>query len=246
MTHHLYTEVLGEGPAVAFVPGIAATTRYFRDRVAPLASRHRLVLVDLLGFGRSPKPWTRYSVDRHVAALHEALAPHGPLTLVGHSLGARLAVSYAARYPAEVSRLVLLSLPYFGSGRAAKRYMRRKHAGYHWLWTNVVVAAVVCVVSRRLFGRMLPHMVHDLPHEVVEDSVTHTWRSSTSTLWEVLYRYDLARDVARLRPALPVGGAPARGRAGCAARPGITATMAARRRSRARRRSTGPGGRSCG
>ena len=34
--------------------------------------------------------------------------------------------------------------------------------------------------------------------------MTHTWRSSTSTLWEVLYRYDSAADIARLAPALPV------------------------------------------
>ena len=90
-----------------FLPGHGATTRYFAVRVSPLALHHHLMLVDLLGFGRSPKPWTRYTVDRHVSELHRVLAPRGPLTLVGHSLGARLAVTYAARYPDQVRRLIL-------------------------------------------------------------------------------------------------------------------------------------------
>lgn len=66
----LHVDVLGEGgPTLAFLPGHGLTTRYFGPRVAPLAADARLVLVDLLGFGRSPKPWVEYTVDRHVAEL---------------------------------------------------------------------------------------------------------------------------------------------------------------------------------
>ena len=66
------------------------------------------------------------------------------------------------------------------------------------------MAALTCVISRRLFGWLLPHLAGDLPREVVEDSMTHTWRSSTSTLWEVLYRHDITGDIARLPAGLTV------------------------------------------
>lgn len=32
----------------------------------------------------------------------------------------------------------------------------------------------------------------------------HTWRSSTSTMWECVYRHDVSLDAAQLRPGLPV------------------------------------------
>lgn len=208
MSEELYHEVIGSGPVIAFIPGIAATTRYFHDRVLPLAACHQLVLVDPLGFGRSPKPWTTYSIDRHLAELRRVFAKFETLTLVGHSLGARMAVAYAARFPDQVSRLLLLSLPYFGpgddGGSGALAYFRSRGSGYRALWTNPIVAALTCVISRRLFGWLLPHFAGDLPADVVEDSMTHTWRSSTSTLWEVLYRHDISTDVARLRTGLPV------------------------------------------
>lgn len=112
----LYCAELGAGEkVVAFLPGLGGTTRYWHARVASLGIERRLLLVDLLGFGRSSKPWTRYSIDRHVGAVHSVLGERGPLTLVAHSLGALVSVAYAARFPSQVRTLVPLSLPYFGS-----------------------------------------------------------------------------------------------------------------------------------
>ena len=81
---------LADGPTVVFLPGLGGTTRYWSSRVAALERRYRVVLVDLLGFGDSPRPWARYSVERHVQSLAEVLRPYGRVTLVGHSLGALL------------------------------------------------------------------------------------------------------------------------------------------------------------
>ncbi|MBC7670944.1 MAG: alpha/beta fold hydrolase [Polaromonas sp.] len=79
----LYTRALGvNGPRLVFVPGIGATTRYWALVVGALANRVRVFRVDLLGFGRSPKPWVTYSVDRHIADLHGMLEPfvrHGTI-----------------------------------------------------------------------------------------------------------------------------------------------------------------------
>jgi pimeloyl-ACP methyl ester carboxylesterase len=201
----LHLETFGTGErTLAFLPGHGLTTRYFASRVAPLAARHRVVLVDLLGFGRSPKPWTRYTADRHVAELRRVLAPLGPLTLVGHSLGARLAVTYAARYPDQVRCLVLLSLPYFGGAREAYRHFAHGELPGRWVSTRRPLTAVACVLIRRVLYPFLPRLEPDLPREVVEDVRLHHWRSDVSTLRECLFGYDLPADVARLAPALAV------------------------------------------
>ncbi len=203
----LFTRALGAtGPQLVFLPGIGATTRYWELVVGALANRTRLLLVDLLGFGRSPKPWTAYTVDRHIAELRRVLAPvgaRGPMTLVAHSLGARLAVTYAARYPHDIERLVLVSLPYFGGEEQAKRFIRSRHSS-GWLWTHMIPFALACLLGRRLLGWAAPLFAGDLPREVAEDMNQMTWRSSTSTMWEVIYGHDLAADIALLPTTLPV------------------------------------------
>ncbi|QJR35421.1 alpha/beta hydrolase [Gemmatimonas groenlandica] len=205
----LFVRRLGEGgPLLVFLPGIGGTTRYWELVVAPLQDRFRLALVDLLGFGRSPKPWTTYSVSRHLAELERVIAPlatNEPVVLVGHSLGARLGLAYAARHPAQVRALVLVSMPYFAdgdNGDNAKRVVGRRDHG--WIWTHMVPFALACLLGRRLLGWAAPMLAGDLPREVAEDMNQMTWRSSTSTMWEVIYRYDLTADVLRLPPSLAV------------------------------------------
>lgn len=201
----LFTRALGSGyPTLVFLPGVGGTTRYWESRVATLAERHRLVLVDPLGFGRSPKPWTRYTVDRHVAELRRVLAGCEPLALVGHSFGAVAAVAYATRYPEQVQGLVLLGVPGFVSLAEAFGYYRGRGGLDRWLMTNVALAAITCVVTRRVLGRVLPRLLKDIPPEVAEDLVLHTWRSSTSTIWEGVYRHGVARDAEALPPGVPV------------------------------------------
>ncbi len=203
----LFTRVNGDGaPTIVFLPGIGATTRFWTYVLTTgtgptLAGRH--VLIDLLGFGKSPKPWATYDVERHVAELRRVLAREERIVLVGHSLGARLAVAYAARYPDQVDRLVLVSLPFFGDTEQAKSFFRDKGAN-GWIWTHLVPMALMCLFSRRLFGWSFPYLITSVPRVVAEDLTQMTWRSSTSTIWEVIYGYDLAADMRRLRPTMPL------------------------------------------
>lgn len=51
-TERLYTFETGvNGPQVVFLPGLGATTRYWQGRLGALEQTHRILLVDLLGFG---------------------------------------------------------------------------------------------------------------------------------------------------------------------------------------------------
>ncbi len=74
-------------------------------------------VVDLLGFGKSPKPeWAQYKASMQSAALAKTLLASrvsGHITVVGHSMGALIAVEFAKRYPAFVSGLVLCSPPLY-------------------------------------------------------------------------------------------------------------------------------------
>ncbi|MBC7843701.1 MAG: alpha/beta hydrolase [Gemmatimonadaceae bacterium] len=197
----LFSTLSGIGePTFVFLPGIGATTRFWKYVLTTgagpaLGGRH--LLVDLLGFGQSPKPWATYDVARHVAELRRVLKDVGHITLVGHSIGARLAIAYAAQYPEAVERLVLVSLPYFGGAERAKHFFRERDAS-GWIWTHLVPMALMCLFSRRLFGWAFRYLITSVPRVVAEDLTQMTWRSSTSTIWEVIYGHDLATDVRRL------------------------------------------------
>lgn len=193
----------GRSPTVVFLHGLGGTHRYWscvgHDAVLP---SHAVIDLDLLGFGDSPKPWTRYTRDRHLAAIHAALAGHGELVLVGHSMGAALALAYAAQYPQRVRGLCLISLPHYGGLEGAQRWFAKQRGG--WVYTNVWATALACVLTRRVAARLLPAFLGDVPPAVAEDLAKHTMVSSTSSLWEVLYRHDLAADASLLPTWVPV------------------------------------------
>jgi len=200
---HLETDGNGEDHLV-FLAGLGGTTNYWSSGVKPLQKTHKVTLVDLLGFGESPKPWTRYSTEQHVSALHGVLSDLGPITLVGHSLGALITVAYAARYPSQVQRIVLMSLPFFGSKDKAYAYFRVGSVRGGFLFTNIFLTMLTCIFTRRVFGRILPYIIRDLPTDVVRDLVKHTWRSSTSSLWEVVYRNDVSKNFRSLPKEMDV------------------------------------------
>jgi cis-3-alkyl-4-acyloxetan-2-one decarboxylase len=113
---HVATDA-GEGPVVVMIHGIASSSVTF-ERLIPLVEpRHRVIAIDLLGFGESPAPeQAEYTIAEHAAALSRtlvALKLRKPFVLVGHSMGSLIAARYAALNPRKVGRLVLVSPPVY-------------------------------------------------------------------------------------------------------------------------------------
>ena len=99
-----------QGSPIVCVHGLTANAFFFQSLVDKLAPHHRVIAYDLRGRGDSDKPRSGYSVPVHAADLHaliEALHVEHPV-LVGHSLGALIALYYAAHYPTPLSKLVLI------------------------------------------------------------------------------------------------------------------------------------------
>lgn len=86
-----------------------------------IRTQHTVYLPDLIGFGRSPKPRGAYSLGMHLDALTPILRDaDGPITVVGHSMGAIVALGLYARFPDRVERVTLSGLPYFPSRELAE------------------------------------------------------------------------------------------------------------------------------
>ena len=180
--------------SLVFIPGLSGTTRYWQGRLGELEKNYRVLLIDPLGFGDSPRPWSRYTVDRHVDALYQTLKDESRFVLIGHSMGTLLSIAYAARHPEQIERLVLLSIPFFGGPKEARRFFSSQPIPYGWFFSNMALAAVICILTRRVFRRLVPYFRRDLPREVAADIVKHSWRSFTSSFWEVICNYDAKTD----------------------------------------------------
>ena len=105
----------GAGQPMAMLHGQAASSQYWRPFNDALSERHDVAIVDLLGFGESPKPLSyAYSLDDHVRLLHRTLSTRfsrKPMRLVGQAMGSIVALAYAARYPEHVADLTLFDTP---------------------------------------------------------------------------------------------------------------------------------------
>jgi pimeloyl-ACP methyl ester carboxylesterase len=91
----LYVEEYGKGRPVLLLHGLGASTYTWRNLIPSLAQKHRVIALDLKGFGRSEKPLDRaYSPRDHTALVAAFIRQRRlqNLTLMGHSLGGAVAL----------------------------------------------------------------------------------------------------------------------------------------------------------
>jgi pimeloyl-ACP methyl ester carboxylesterase len=101
----------GAGEPVVLIHGFPTSGHLWSDVVPLVPAGHRVVVVDLLGYGRSDRPQAgRVTVRAHAdrtIRLFDALGI-GEACVVGHDVGGGIAQSMAVRYPQRVSRLCLI------------------------------------------------------------------------------------------------------------------------------------------
>ena len=98
---------------VVFLHGFTGSTKTWHEQVSLLPATYRIIAVDLIGHGKtdSPNDVAHYTMENQVELLHELLKVLKvlPCHLVGYSMGGRVALSYAVRYPEDVVSLILES-----------------------------------------------------------------------------------------------------------------------------------------
>lgn len=99
----------GSGPAVVLLHGFASSLETWTAVVPTLARAHRVIAVDLKGFGWSDRPEGDYSPAAEAALVLGLLDQLGvkEFALVGHSWGSSVALALALAAPQRVSRIAL-------------------------------------------------------------------------------------------------------------------------------------------
>ncbi|MEK4486817.1 2-succinyl-6-hydroxy-2,4-cyclohexadiene-1-carboxylate synthase [Psychrobacillus sp. FSL H8-0484] len=108
---HMKRYNIGAKEKVIFLHGFTGSSDTWKEVITYLPSTVEVLTVDLVGHGQSSKPEQikPYTTEEQIEALHELLLQlkWSNFTLIGYSMGGRLALAYASKYP--VAKLILES-----------------------------------------------------------------------------------------------------------------------------------------
>lgn len=105
--HYLQT---GQGDPVVLLHGFGQSSQMWRPLMRELSKDHTVIAVDLRGAGQSDAPaegYVKSEMARDVHALVSGLG-YSKASLVGHDIGMMVAYAYAAQFPGEVQKVVLM------------------------------------------------------------------------------------------------------------------------------------------
>jgi pimeloyl-ACP methyl ester carboxylesterase len=171
----LHYVVEGRGPAVVLVHGLGGFAESWRHNMAPLARRATVYALDLPGFGTSAKPRVQYRLAFFARALHGFLEALGlrQASLVGHSLGGAVVVTYALTHPARVDRLALV-------GGVVPGFSFRPSWIYRLVALPGVGEALALAASAALYKAALARCFHRPVRAEVDFFVDHEYAARTS------------------------------------------------------------------
>jgi len=108
VTFHFLTA--GQGPALILLHGYTQTSRMWRSIIPAFAARFMVIAPDLPGIGDSSIPASGLDMKTSAARVHALARSLGvdSARVVGHDIGLMVAYAYAAQFPAEVEKLVLM------------------------------------------------------------------------------------------------------------------------------------------
>ena len=100
----------GKGPAVILLHGYAETSRMWRPILPVLAERFTVIAPDLPGIGESAVPGNGSDMKTAAQRIHGLARSLGieKARVVGHDIGLMVAYAYAAQFPAETEKLVVM------------------------------------------------------------------------------------------------------------------------------------------
>jgi len=175
---NLNYEIIGNGPKnVLLLHGMAGTLDYWKAGGLEKYSGHRFIIIDLLGFGDSPKPKSLYSYNEHLTAIEQIVIKEklndGLTQVVGHSMGALLALALTSRNLNWYGGVTFISIPLFSDRAEIKEYYKNGS------WFEKISAGkfglLFCMLHPIYFIEIF--RPKELPKDIFINARKHTWFS---------------------------------------------------------------------
>jgi pimeloyl-ACP methyl ester carboxylesterase len=133
----------GQGAALILLHGYAETSLMWKPIIPRLAQRFTVIAPDLPGIGDSDIPADGLDMKRAAIRIHDLARSLGVerAEVVGHDIGLMVAYAYAAQFPAEVTKLVLMDA--FLPGVAGWEAIYNNPAIWHFRFNGPTPEALV-------------------------------------------------------------------------------------------------------
>ena len=164
----LHYLVAGKGDPIVLLHGYAQTSRMWLPLMKELSVNHTVIAPDLRGFGESSMPqggYTKAVMAQDVHALTSSLRL-GRIAVVGHDIGLMVAYAYAAQYPTEVDRIVLMDAFLPGVGNWKDVWLLRDLWHFHFYGKTPL--ALVAGRERIYFEHFWNDFAADSRHSIPE------------------------------------------------------------------------------
>ncbi|MDC6388939.1 alpha/beta hydrolase [Maribacter sp. PR1] len=191
-TMPLNFELMGSGDKdLVFIHGLTGSKNYWKRDLDTISGTHKLLLVDLLGFGDSPKPNSDYSLEMQLGALEAIISregfDRGETLLVGHSMGAIIAVALLEKHPDWFRGAIAIGTPVYKHMGEFNDIMS-EHSLFDRLTANKY-SKYLCLLHPIFMTRIFKP--ENLSDDVFADANKHTWQSYYNSLNEIILDTDL-------------------------------------------------------
>jgi len=158
----------GKGEPVILLHGYAENSHMWRPLMVELAKTRLVIAPDLRGFGQSSKPDGGYDKKTMAQDVHALASSLGfkQASVVGHDIGLMVAYAYAAQYPTEVNRIVLMDAFLPGVGDWKSVWLLRDL--WHFHFYGVTPLKLVAGRERIYFEHFWNDFAADPNHSVPE------------------------------------------------------------------------------
>lgn len=172
---NLHYLTAGHGPMVVLIHGYAETSRMWRPIMPILAERFTVIAPDLPGIGDSAIPADGLDMKTAGIRIHALARSLGANSaeVVGHDIGLMVAYAYAAQFPAEVTKLVVMDA--FLPGVDGWEAVYNNPAIWHFRFNGPTPEALVQGRERTYFEHFWNDFAADKTHSIPEsDRVAYT------------------------------------------------------------------------
>ena len=147
----LHYMTAGHGTPVVLLHGYAETSRMWMPLIPELAKRCLVIAPDLPGIGESAIPGNGLDMKSAATTIHGLVRSLGveKAEVVGHDIGLMVAYAYAAQFPAEVSKLVVMDA--FLPGVAGWENIYNDPGMWHFRFNGPIPEALVKGRERTYF-----------------------------------------------------------------------------------------------
>ncbi len=185
-------EIIGSGDKkVIFIHGLTGSKNYWKNDLDAVGKTHQLLLVDLLGFGDSPKPNSDYSLNVQLEALEKIIKKenfnNGQSIIVGHSMGAIITLAMLAKHSTWFDGAVITGIPVYKDKNEFREIMSG-HAVFDRLASGKY-STLICMLHPIFMTQAFKP--NNLTDAVFEDAKKHTWQSYANSLNEIVIKPDL-------------------------------------------------------